>query len=76
MKKFGRVLMYIPVFWFVFWVFFNFFFSPPFQNIDVNPFMFLYLAVLILINPITIVLVVIGLIGWLIQRERSNGVGQ
>lgn len=68
-KKFGRFLMYLPFIWYIFWVFYNFAFTPYFHNIDVNPFSMIYLIFVILIDPITIILLVIGLIGYFIQRR-------
>lgn len=69
MKKLGRFLMYVPLVWYLFWVFYNFMFTPYFENIDVNPLSMLALTLIIIIDPITIVLIAIGLIGYLIQRR-------
>lgn len=72
MKKFGAFLMWLPLIWYLFWVFYNYMFVPQFQNMDVNPIAFIYLFFIILMDPITIALLVVGIIGYLIQRDSKE----
>jgi hypothetical protein len=63
--------MYIPLVWWLGWIFIMYIFVPQFQNMDVNPFIVIQMSYYILITPFTWITIIIGIVGYLIHNHKG-----
>lgn len=72
MKKLGEVMIYIPFVWYFLLLGYYAFFTEAGDHL-LNPFVFLSVFLSILMIPLTWILIIIGLIGYLIHEKSDKG---
>lgn len=71
MKKLGTLLLMIPAVWFFGWMVLLTFTTPEGDYISVNPLIYFKFVYAILQTPATWITAIIGIIGYLIQRDAK-----
>lgn len=61
--------MYMPFVWFIGWIMLMYFLVPQFQNMDVNPFLYIQAAFAVLIYYPTWFVIALGIVGYFLQKK-------
>lgn len=68
MKRLGTLLMYVPLVWYIGWIFIMYIFE--FTNMDVNILAYLLAVWYVTIYPPTWFVIALGLVGYFLQRKK------